>query len=197
MADRATLPIIVQRCSNFRQRYALRPTGKRAWIEFAGWWSTATNRGPPSSSRQSPCGTRHRLCSRLPLSNTAASRCIYMLHTETTNKRGADLNNVSSNSVRAGRGATFLPLFYYRSNPPPNAWFFLSATLSLSRLVIRTLEISSRHFSSNCSEFVKLLQAILEFIVTCVCSMNLQKSSVSRKSNTYNPRNRERQIEIS
>lgn len=41
----------------------------------------------------------HRLFSRLPALNSG--HCIYMLHTETANKRGADLNNVSSNSVLA------------------------------------------------------------------------------------------------
>lgn len=128
-----------------------------------------------------------------PLSNTAGCRCIYMLHTETTNKRGADLNNVSSNSVRSGRGATFLPLFYCQSNPPRTRDFsYLQPRLRFdifsSNLLQRTRRTSSEIVSINFiviranSGTSSSSKYILEFIVACVpINEFTKKSSVSRK----------------
>lgn len=59
-------------------------------------------------SRARPACT-HTACFRLPALNSGGGHCIYMLHTETANKRGADLNNVSSNSVLARCDVAPLP----------------------------------------------------------------------------------------
>lgn len=95
----------------FSERYA--PDRKRAESSLRDG-TAATNRVRHHRRRDRGC-VHTPLVFSSPLSNTDGGYCIYMLHTETANKRGADLNNVSSNSVLAR--CDVVPLFYYRSKP--------------------------------------------------------------------------------
>lgn len=92
----------------FSQRYAA-SSDTEEWNRVCGMAAATTFRHHRRRHSRARPACTHTACFRLPALNSGGGHCIYMLHTETANKRGADLNNVSSNSVLARCDVAPLP----------------------------------------------------------------------------------------
>lgn len=92
----------------FSQRYAA-SSDTEEWNRVCGMAAATTFRHHRRRHGRARPACTHTACFRLPALNSGGGHCIYILHTETANKRGADLNNVSSNSVLARCDVAPLP----------------------------------------------------------------------------------------